>query len=154
MKKCCSCKIIKELYEFNQGQKSCKQCRKLICKKSRLKTLLKDNERTKKWDKIYKKEFPWKITLKSIKQRCYNKNNKRYYRYGGRGIKCLITEEELKELWFRDKAYEMERPSIDRDDNDGNYEYSNCQYIDSRKHAKKSYKERSINTKGQFTHVI
>lgn len=53
-----------------------------------------------------------------------------YYRYGGRGIECRITEEELKELWFQDKAYEMDQPSIDRIDNDGHYEYSNCRFIE------------------------
>ena len=52
--------------------------------------------------------------LTSIKYRCYNSKNPAYLRYGGRGIKCLITEPELKELWFRDKAYNMKKPSIDR----------------------------------------
>ena len=65
-----------------------------------------------------------------IKQRCNNPNNVFYKNYGGRGIKCLITKEELKQLWHRDKAYLKSKPSIDRKDNDGNYEYSNCRFIE------------------------
>ncbi len=68
--------------------------------------------------------------LKDIIQRCLNENNKSYHRYGGRGIKCLITVDELKELWVRDNASEMQRPSIDRKDNNGDYTFENCQFIE------------------------
>ncbi len=37
---------------------------------------------------------------------------------------------EIKELWFRDKAYEMKQPSIDRIDNDDNYIFNNCEFIE------------------------
>lgn len=76
------------------------------------------------------KQNPWLKTLSLIKDRCNNSRNHAYKRYGGRGINCLITAEELKELWFRDKAFEMKKPSIDRVDNNGNYELSNCRYIE------------------------
>lgn len=73
---------------------------------------------------------PWKRTLCGIKQRCLNKKAVGYYRYGGRGIKANITADELKVLWFRDRAYLMEAPSIHRIDNDGNYEFGNCMYVE------------------------
>jgi hypothetical protein len=82
------------------------------------------------YDKNYYGNEPWKRTLIGIKQRCENPNQHKFPIYGGRGIKCLITEEELKTLWFRDKAYLLKEPSIDRIDNDGNYCFSNCQYIE------------------------
>lgn len=75
---------------------------------------------------------PWKKTLISIRARTMNKNHPTYYRYGGRGIKMLITAEQLKFLWFRDKAYQMESPTIDRIDNDGNYCLKNCRYLERR----------------------
>jgi len=83
-------------------------------------------------NKLYKyyNKYPWRRTLVNIKTRCTNKRTKCYKNYGGRGIKCLITVEELKKLWFRDKTYAMKRPSIDRKDNDGNYTYGNCEYIE------------------------
>jgi len=70
--------------------------------------------------KIYNKKYPWKHRLVLIKLRCNNPQDKAYKWYGKRGIKCLITEEEIKKLWFRDKAYLMLRPTIDRKDNNGN----------------------------------
>jgi hypothetical protein len=77
-----------------------------------------------------KDNFPWLRTLAAIKQRCENSNCKAYKWYGGRGIKCQITAEELKEIWYRDKADLLECASIDRIDNDGDYTFDNCQYIE------------------------
>jgi hypothetical protein len=33
-------------------------------------------------------------------------------------------------LWFRDKAYLLKEPSIDRINNDGDYCFKNCQFIE------------------------
>jgi len=105
-----------------------------------------------KWEKqkIDKKKFPWKYVLKGIKTRCNNSKCKRYKDYGGRGIKCLITQEEVKKLWFRDKAYLLKRPSIDREDNDGHYKYSNCRFIELKENLIKGNKETHIKTILQF----
>lgn len=78
-----------------------------------------------RWDK-----FPWEKTYWNIKGRCEYKSHSRYEYYGGRGIQCLISKDELKYLWFRDKAYLLEKPSIDRKNPDGNYELDNCRYIE------------------------
>ncbi len=80
--------------------------------------------------KITRLKFPWKRTLESIKQRCNNKNCERFPYYGGRGIKCQITEVELRFLWFRDNASAMNYPTIDRENKNKHYIYENCQYIE------------------------
>lgn len=88
-------------------------------------------------NKIKRDKFPWIYIFHGIKNRCTNKNDKSYKNYGGRGIKYLITADEVKELWFRDKAFLMERPTIDRIDNDGNYEISNCRFIEKSENSAK-----------------
>jgi len=86
----------------------------------------------------YNKAFPWKKIFTAIKQRCNNPKNPAYKDYGKRGIKCLITEQEIKELWFRDKAAEMKCATIDRINNDGNYTFDNCQFIEKIENTKKA----------------
>jgi hypothetical protein len=71
-----------------------------------------------------------------IKTRCLNKNEANYKRYGEKGIK--ICDRWLKFENFRDDMYEAylkhvkefgeKNTSIDRIDNDGNYELSNCKW--------------------------
>lgn len=65
----------------------------------------------------------------AIKDRCTNKNNKAYKNYGGRGIK--ICSEWKNPATFCEWAFAngyKQGLSIDRVNNDGNYEPSNCRW--------------------------
>lgn len=72
---------------------------------------------------------PWFKTYTKIVQRCSPSNEWSSYYYD-KGIRCQIKSDELKILWFRDKAYEMKKPSIDRIDSNKNYIFENCRYIE------------------------
>jgi len=77
-----------------------------------------------------KNTMPWLSHYDCARTRCTNRNRNSYLRYMARGIKFLITPHEMKKLWTRDKAYTLKRPSLDRINNDGHYEYSNCRFIE------------------------
>lgn len=67
----------------------------------------------------------------SIKQRCYNPNSQEYRNYGGRGIKmCDEWRNSSKAFieWALNNGYSIGL-DVDRIDNNGNYEPSNCQFL-------------------------
>lgn len=68
------------------------------------------------------------VVWRNVRQRCESEGDPKYEYYGGRGIRCLISHEELIRLWRRDNADEMEQPSIDRRDADGHYTFENCRF--------------------------
>lgn len=98
-----------------------------------------------KYDRKYRKENPWVRVIERVRRRCNNKNYPHFKDYGGRGIKCLLKLEEVKFLWIRDKAHLLKKASIDRINNDGNYEISNCRFIEFSENSKKSHRENPRN---------
>ena len=92
--------------------------------------------------KKYKSKFPWKRFKYHAKARCTNPKHCKFLRYGARGIKYFLSDFDLKILWFRDKAFQMKSPTIDRINNDGNYELSNCQFLERIDNIKKWFKNK------------
>lgn len=124
---CCGNRAITILERFLAG-KRCQNCKKIR---------LIGNKRSFKHGKSYNKSFNcWR----NIKDRCNNPKNHAYKYYGGRGIKCLITLEEVEFLWQRDNANLMNKPSIDRINNDGDYTFENCRFIELKENVKKGSK--------------
>ncbi len=66
---------------------------------------------------------------KGMKTRCYNTNRKSYKDYGGRGIKVCDRWLESFENFYEDMGEKpTQKHSLDRVDNDGNYEPGNCRW--------------------------
>lgn len=62
-------------------------------------------------------KYPWRRPFYSARNRCNNPKSKDYKHYAlKKAIKFLLTLEDVKYFWFRDKAYLMSKPSLDRID--------------------------------------
>jgi hypothetical protein len=142
---CNTCHIEKSITDFSSARRGifgvrgeCKVCcskkQKIWYYKNQLQILNKNKEALKT-NRVLN---PWLYIWYDITKRCTNKNAQNYKYYGGRGIKNLFkTSEEVKFLWFRDRADLMKKPSIDRIDNDGDYTIINCVFIEQAEHTRK-----------------
>lgn len=78
------------------------------------------------------------VVWSGMKARCENPNHHYYKNYGGRGIKVCDEwhDYEVFEKWALENGYDKYAKqgicTIDRIDNDGNYEPSNCRWVDAK----------------------
>jgi hypothetical protein len=82
------------------------------------------------------KDLPGYNVWTGVRTRCYNPQSKDFRYYGARGIQCLLTYEEFCDVYFGSDqcqqcgtSFEVVERTIDRIDNDGYYNLSNCQVL-------------------------
>ena len=86
-----------------------------------------------------------------MKNRCLNPKVERYKRYGGRGITvCDEWRNSFEDFrdWAMSHGYADGR-SIDRIDSDGNYEPSNCRWVDMTIQANNKSNNLRVEIKGE-----
>lgn len=87
---------------------------------------------------------------KGMKQRCKNRNSKSYHNYGGRGISVCREWEESFENFFLDMGPKPStNHSLDRINNDGNYEPKNCRWATLQEQNRNSRHNLIINYRGR-----
>jgi len=92
---------------------------------------------------------------RGIKQRCYNPNRDSYMQYGGRGITmCNEWKDSFESFydWSMENGYSDDL-SIDRIDNDGNYEPGNCRWATKEEQANNRTTSANL-TLNEETHTI
>ena len=82
------------------------------------------------------RKHPLYRTWGNMKSRCYNKRNRDYKNYGGRGVKMSKSWRASFEQFYKDMG---ERPSnhhsIDRKNNEEGYNKSNCRWATKKEQA-------------------
>jgi hypothetical protein len=74
-------------------------------------------------------------TWASMIQRCTNSNYKEYKYYGGRGIKVCERWLESFQNFYADMRLKPANMTLDRINNNGNYELSNCRWATPKQQA-------------------
>lgn len=123
---CPKCRIVKDESEYYKTSKNnihggvalrgyCKKCW---------------NKNNEKYAEVWRlkriKNAPWYGHYMAARKRC----RKKYGLYYRKKIKCFLTLEDVKRIWLRDKAWALERPSLDREDSRGDYTAQNCRFIE------------------------
>jgi hypothetical protein len=159
---CTKCNIEKNLSEFHKDKQrkdglscSCKICqinrtkiynnkhkkeKKVYSHNHYIKNKIRISKRIKKWNELDNQNYPEKRILKNIINRCTNPKDSHYCYYGERGIRNFLTDKNIRFLMERDGYWDMKKPSIDRIDNDGDYTFDNCRFIE----LGKNVEERNI----------
>lgn len=129
-------------YSLKSGNtKSCGCLQKENASKAKYKHRMSKTKLYKRWE--------------DIKKRCYNKNSYNYKNYGGRGIK--MCDEWLNDFmnfysWAMENGYE-EKLSIDRINNNGDYEPNNCRWVDIKTQCNNRRSNHLITYKGKTQNV-
>lgn len=92
---------------------------------------------------------PEYISWQAAITRCYNKLQKTYYRYGGRGITMCERWRNSFENFYADMGPKpTPKHSIERINNDGNYEPSNCKWATMKEQGRNTTKARLLTYNG------
>ena len=84
----------------------------------------------------------------NMKARCMNKNNPNYRDYGGRGIKVCDSWLEFG-VFISDMGHRPVTLTIDRINNDGDYEPGNCRWASRAEQSRNKRNNRNININGK-----
>jgi hypothetical protein len=79
----------------------------------------------------------------SMKQRCYNPNDRNFFRYGGRGITvCDEWREDYIafKTWCLQNGYKQGL-DLDRRDNDDGYSPANCRFVTHRQNLANTHRQ-------------
>lgn len=99
-------------------------------------------------------KHPLYNTWKNMMSRCYNPDDQSYSRYGGRGVAVCSRWHDIRNFVTDMEASYSPGLEIDRIDNDGNYESSNCHWANKSQQADNRRTGRKITFKGKTQSLL
>lgn len=126
----CDCGNIKTVRSDSLLCGAIKSCGCLKKKQDRI-NLAKNHSHKMSGTRIY-------AIWQGMKSRCNNPHDTKYHRYGGRGIKVCQSWSDSFEAFYKwavESGY-SEELTIDRIDNDSNYEPNNCKWSTNREQCR------------------
>jgi len=91
---------------------------------------------------------PTYTTWLSMKKRCHDKKGSSYKNYGGRGITICKHWGQFKNF-LDDMGERPSNKTLDRIDNNGNYEKSNCRWATAKEQGRNSRRNRIVSFNGR-----
>ena len=104
----------------------------------------KSTKQLRKRRAFIKLHFPWILHWKYAQRRCVDPNESNYKYYGGKGIQMLLTKEETRRLYIRDRAWELKKPTIDRINSNDDYRLDNCRFIETAENISIAHKGKKL----------
>jgi hypothetical protein len=124
-RECKRCHLVKPITEFHKNKPSLLGRLRICNKCSNKRDHVTHRSR-------YFSSYPWAKHFKRAKERC-----KPWGGYSKRGCQFTITLEDVRFIWFRDKAFNMKKPSIDRKDSSRGYAFDNIRFIEFSKNIRR-----------------
>lgn len=91
----------------------------------------------------------------NMKDRCYRSKNPHYKNYGGRGIQVCDSWRNSFEQFFKDMGFcPSKNHSIDRINNNGNYEKENCKWSDRKEQSRNRRSNHIVEFDGKQYSVV
>lgn len=135
----CDCGVHKSIKGQNLREGRTRSCGCL--------NLQRMNERRRKHGMWGSKEY-WAWAL--AKNRCTNSKNKGYRNYGGRGIRMSEDWSNSFDAFLRDMGECPAGLSLDRINNDGNYEKGNCRWATTKQQMRNTRVTAQISHDGKI----
>ena len=85
---------------------------------------------------------PTYVSWLAMKQRCYNPRRTGYENYGGRGITVCDRWKGSFVAFLEDMGERPEGLTLERKDNEGNYEPDNCEWATKSQQSKNQRRKR------------
>ena len=95
------------------------------------------------------KHLPEYQIWKQMRYRCSNPRTRNYHNYGGRGIKVCGRWSVFKNFWEDMGPRPATHYSLDRIDNDGNYEPDNCRWATPKQQGRNARYNRILTHNGR-----